>query len=84
MYAFANQKFAAPLLDLFQYQADDYGYNTSHIKVKKTPKFQKDIVRMSLLYKGPHDWFNLDVDVKAATSKKAFMEKSQQLKFTSY
>ena len=37
-----------------------------------------------LLYKGPHDWFNLDADVKAATSKQAFRKKSLRLKFTSY
>ena len=34
--------------------------------------FQTDRVRKSLLYKGPHDWFNLDAAVKAATSIQAF------------
>ena len=84
MYQFVNQKLPSPLLDMFEYQADDYSYNTRHIKDPKIPKFQKDIVRRSLLYKGPHNWFNLDADVKATTSKKAFMKKLQRLKFTSY
>ena len=61
--------------DMFEYQADDYSYNTRHIKDPKIQKFKKDIVRRSLLYKGPHNWFNLDADVKATTSKKAFMTK---------
>ena len=84
MYKFVNQKLPSPLLDMFEYQADDYSYNTRHIKDPKIPKFQKDIVRRSLLYKGLHNWFNLDADVKATTSKKAFMKKLQRLKFTSY
>ena len=73
MYTFVNQKLPSPLLDMFEYQADDYSYNTRHIK---DPKI--------LLYKGPHNWFYLDADVKATTSKKAFMKKLQRLKFTSY
>ena len=84
MYKFVNQKLSSPLRDMFEYQADDYSYNTRHIKDPKIPKFQKDIVRRSLLYIGPHNWFNLDADVKATTSKKAFMKKLQRLKFTSY
>ena len=46
------------------------------IKDPKIPKFLNDIVRRSLLYKGPHNWFNMDADVKATTSKKAFMKKN--------
>ena len=75
MYKFVNQKLPSPLLDMFEYQADDYSYNTRHIKDKKNPKFQKDIVRRSLLY---------NADVKATTSQKEFMKKLQRLKFTSY
>ena len=74
MYKFVNQKLPSPLLDMFEYQASDYSSNTRHIK---DPKLAEG--RRSLLYKGPHDWFNLDVDVKAATSKKAFMKKFSDL-----
>ena len=44
MYKFVNEKLPSPLLDMFAYQADDYGYNTRHIKDQKIPKFEKDIV----------------------------------------
>ena len=70
MYNFVNWNFPALLLDMFEYQADDYSYNTRHIKDPQNPKFQTDVVRKSLLYNGMHDWFNLEADVKAATSKK--------------
>ena len=53
------------------------------LKIKKKSKFQTDIVRKSLLYKGPHDWFNLHADVKAPTLKQAFRHTCQCLKFTS-
>ena len=37
MYNFVNQKLPAPLFDMFEYQADDYSYNTRHIKDPKIP-----------------------------------------------
>ena len=38
MYKFVNQKLPSPLLDMFEYQADDYSYNTRHIKDPKIPE----------------------------------------------
>ena len=39
MYKFVNQTLPSPLLDMFEYRADDYSYNTRHIKDhKKIPE----------------------------------------------
>ena len=46
MYNFVNRKLPAPLLDLFEYQADDYSYSIGDHKDPKIPKFQQDIVRI--------------------------------------
>ena len=42
MYTFVNQKLPSLLLDMFEYQADDYSYNTRHIQDPHIPKCQKD------------------------------------------
>ena len=87
MYNFVNRKLPAPLLDMFDYQADDYTYNTRHLKDKRSKNSRRTYFETASYIdtdKGPHDWLNLDADVKAATSKQAFRHQFQRLKFTSY
>ena len=38
MYKFVNQTLPSPLHDVFEYQADDYSFNTRHIKNPKIPE----------------------------------------------
>jgi hypothetical protein len=70
MFDFVHRNLSTTLLGLFEYHAEGHGLNTRHRNDPKLPKFQTELVRRSLLYRGPQEWMNLDAEIKNATSKK--------------
>ena len=55
-------------------------YNKRHRNDPKPPKFKTELVRRSLLYRGPHEWMNLDAEIQTATAKEVFKDKFHKSK----
>jgi len=75
-----HQNIPSTLLGLFEHQDEGHGLNTRYRNYPKLPRFQTELVRRSLLYRGRWEWMNLDAAIKTTTAKEAFKDKSCRLK----
>ena len=69
MYDFVNKVLSEPLLGIYEYNGDIYGYETRN-STDPTSNMNTELMHRSFLYKGPCTsiWFALDMHFKSSNS----------------
>ena len=84
VYQFVNDSLPKSLLHIFEYNRDIHRHNTRHSNDSRPLKANSDIMRRSLLCRGPILWIDLNIDIRNSRTKHIFKKRVMQSYLRTY
>ena len=78
VYEFVNDSLPKSLSHIFEYNRDIHRHNTRHSNDPRPLKANSDIMRRSLLCRGPILWIDLNIDIRNSRTKHIFKKRVMQ------
>ena len=78
VYEFVNDSLPKSLSHIFEYNRDIHRHNTRHSNDPRPLKAISDIMRRSLLCRGPILWIDLNIDIRNSRTKHIFKKRVMQ------